>query len=274
MAGDGIEKRVLNLVGETAELLRFAWDSIVNPRDESVLQAGLPEPKTFATSIEEGGKSRFLPALAIAVSAVSPDKGVEPRDAFDDFIDVLDKRGRPLARSDKPRSTGNTIKALYAEDEHENPQYMEGVSITQCATGIHHTEEAINDIYTPTRNDRSVLLMPFDPKIFNESVFLPEESNVPLWGVAFGAYKPAHTEEKKSATEDDEAEEIRRMAMTPVSTLVRVAFPVPPTLTGNEEKGSITDIPMIKMMHLFLRDEIVPGVPNTAYIVSEQQRAA
>lgn len=258
MTGKDFEKGIFGLVEGAKTLVGDVWSNMAHPSDEAVAEAGIDEPKTFSVPLEEGGRSRFLPALAIAAAAVNPDPNVEPRDVFEEFNAVLAERGRPLWRSNKPTSTRNTIKALYEEAD-AVPEYLEGVKIEPCLrTPADDVENGIEELSIPTTSDRSVLLMPFNRRMFNTTEELSSEvSSIPLWGVAFGVYQPVGG--KKTVGGVD---------MSPVSVLYKVAFPVPPGMVGRENEGSTEPIPALMMMNMFLRDEIVPGHKNMAYIVS------
>ena len=113
---------------------------------------------------------------------------------------MLDKRGRPLRRSDKPRSTLNTLEAL-VEDRETIPQYLEGVNVEPRNSNDEDFANAERELSVPTNNERSVLLLPFNRKMFNTTVELPDEIKpVPLWGVAFGVFKPV--DESRHKVED------------------------------------------------------------------------
>lgn len=251
-------KEIFGLGHDVGELVGEIWSIIRHPVDSSVAETGLKEIKTFSATLEEGGKSRFLPALAIAVAAVSPDKDVEPRDAFDEFKSVLDERGRPLHRSDKPTSTVNTVKALYGE-ESDVPEYLENIDIE--AHGGNNAEERIDTLSILANNEKSVLLMPFNRKLFNKTVELPKDiARIPLWGVAFGTYHPT-----------DGRHKVRGADLSPMSVLCKVAFPVPPGLVGHEDQGTTDEVPMLEMMKTLSRSHIMAGNKNLSYVVSAQK---
>lgn len=257
MTGREIEKGLFGLVGDAREIVGEIWKTISHPLDDSVAETGLGDIKTFSVPIDEGGKSRFLPALAIAVAAVSQDRGIEPEDVFEDFKGLLDKRGRPMHRSDKPTSTKRTIEALYTEED-EVSDFLEGVEI--ASADYEDSEDRVQELAVPANNQRSVLLMPFNRKLFNKTVELPKDiSTIPLWGVAFGTYHPSDGHHK-----------VRGADLSPVSVLYRVAFPVPPGLVGHEHEGTTDEVSALDMMRTLSRGEIMAGHKNMSYVVSQR----
>ncbi|HEX5796848.1 MAG TPA: hypothetical protein VFX86_00475 [Candidatus Saccharimonadales bacterium] len=255
MTSREFEDRVFGVVDNVRKLATDVWSNILHPHDESFLEVGIDEPKEFTVSLEEGGNSRFLPALAIAAAAVNSDPNVEPADAFEQFKTTLEERGRPLSRSDKPLSTSNTIDAIY--DQEGTPEYLEGVYIDSRRNRNRDLARVERELTIPLSREKSVLLMPFDRKrVFKTPSDLPEEViRTPIWGVVFGAYMP--TDEMQIATR-------------PMSTMYRVAFPVPLGEEGREEVRPL-ELPAIIISNTLSNEEVMRGHENMTHIVYNQR---
>ncbi len=257
MHGRNLEKGVFGLVDGARELVGEVVKMMAHPQDESVAETGIEAPETFSVSLEEGGKSRFLPALAIAIAAVSPEE-LGPKEAFEELKSTLKTRKRPISRSDKTTSTPNTIKALMEEDS--TPEFLEDVDITHHPIKEERLDRASEELGIIENRDRSVLLMPFNRKLFNTTVELPPGvTPIPMWGVVFGAFRPSDNRHKANGVD-----------LSPMSVLYRVAFPVPPGLVGHESEGTIEEIPSVLMTNMLSRRFITPGYKNLTYVVSDK----
>lgn len=264
-----IERGVLGLIEPVVHLFEHTVRNVTRRDDGAVAVAGLAVPETFATSIENGGRSRFLPALAIASAALSPDPQANPREYFEQFIEALSQKGRhrPKQRSDKPRSTLTTMRRL-VEGEVE---CLNGVKVMQATPLNIDSGDRLREAYIPTTDEEAVLLMPFDRRIFATTSELSDDvAATPLWGVAFGAHKHPD-EEAVPAASFGEIGNKGGLDIRLDSYMYNVAFPVPNTLhAGDEGEGTIEPIPALAVVDMFTRAEIMPGYPNMAYVVSAE----
>lgn len=221
---------------------------------------GSVDPKTFGSrevSLEDGGKSRFLPALAIAIANASSNPDVDVMHTFLEFRIALIEKERPIHRSDKPGSTPNTIERL----RESNLEVLDTVDIVECSLPSDDSKSRLRDSYVPTSNDGSVLLMPFGRNMFESSKNLePDVAALPVYGVAFGANFPINKGSGKSQND-------QQSVVDPVDTVYNVAFS-----TALDNGENYYPFGMLTIQDVFMRDKI-QGYPNVAYKISPKAGA-
>lgn len=262
MTGRGIEKLGLSVIDgmhNLAEtLLHNAQTALQGSlhADEVVriIEAGVTEPGTFSprTEDEEGGRSRFLPALSMGVSAV---RGAEtPEEIFEELHGHLKELKGGIKKSEKTTSTRAIVRQL-AES---GLDILDGITIEECAPApdrITRSRQACH----PLSDDYAALVVPLHWKIFREEREIPEDYlSVPLWAAATGGEKL-------------DGGSRHRLERDPNCMSYTIAFPVrPPDAAVGE--GLTRNMPGITFHDLFTRPQVeLPNVPaqlNIAYKVS------
>lgn len=260
MTGRGIEKigfSVIDGMHHLAETLIHNAQTALQGSlhaDEVVriTEAGVTEPETFSprTEDEEGGRSRFLPALSIGVSAV---RGAEsPEEIFEELYGHLQGLKGGVKKSEKTTSTRTIVKQL-AES---GLDILDGITIEECAPATDRVTRSRQACH-PLSDDHAALVVPLHWKVFREAREIPEDYlSVPLWAAATGG--------KKIDGQHGFDRDPNCMSYT-------IAFPVrPPDAAVGE--GLMRNMPGITFHDLFTRPQVelpnVPAQPNIAYKVS------
>lgn len=227
---------------------------------------GVTRPETFSPTFSEGGKSRFLPALAIAVAAVDDDPEVTPRRVFSEVTEHLRAIKRPTRRSDKISSTRKTVERL-AESGISS---LSGVEIAECSDPQKEPTARREEAFIPISDEKSALLVPMSwLKLSELEETRTELVRVPLWSAVTGA------ETEKSITHASRSGHI-----DPDSIKYALAYPVRPRGSESDE-GIHSFMPGSTFIKAFCEEqfefppdmssrvpEFIPPQPNIAYRVS------
>lgn len=228
----------------------YAARSQDSPVDIRQIMNGDMNPETFSPPFEEGGRSRFLPALAIAAASVKDDKEIGPREMFDSFSEHLNKKNRNVTRSEKTESTRHTVKRLLEG----SLDVISGIEIIECPSPTESPAARLAEAEIPA-NGRGVVLAPFSWGVFRELQEIHEDLHtVPAWGVVTGAAIIAgHNQRGELLTSPDHI-------------VYRTAFPVRPLGERNDD-GIVLDMPGELFTDFFMRPTAIDGGDNVAYQV-------
>lgn len=246
--------------GMADHLLDIAKDGARHPELAHIAIYGNPEPKTFSprATEETGGKSRFLPALAIGIAAVRAESGVEPAMVFEEMHDYLESLKGSVKKSDKTQSTRKIVSQL----KNSSLESLEGIAIEECA-GADQKISRQKEAALPLSDSPTVLLTPMVWRMFRADEEIPQElKNSPLWAAVTGGKKVEDGSSKNFSNYD------------PSWTSYRVTYPVRPTDAPNGT-GFTKDMPGLTFNDIFtdrpmLEFPDVSPQPNIAYKISAE----
>ena len=241
--------------GMADHLLDIARAGTNHPELAHIAIYGNTEPKTFSprTIEEAGGKSRFIPALAIGIAAVRDEAELEPAEVFEEIHDYLESLKGSVKRSDKTQSTRRIIGQL----KNAPLDSLEGITIEECA-GPEHKLSRQKEAGLPLSNNPAVLLTPMVWRMFRAEDEIPSElNNSPLWAAVTGGKKVDDGVSKNSSICD------------PAWTSYRVTYPVRPP-DAPQGTGFTKDMPGLTFNDIFTDRPVidfpdVPSHPNIAY---------